>query len=124
MKILGTWHLESFDVDTGDGLAPWGQNMRGILIYADSGYMSVSISKDQAAPSDNEAEDILDSLLFYAGLYRIEGDTIIHSVTIASAPDRVGHDQRRRIHLRDDALTLETFPDAAIQARLCWKRSR
>lgn len=55
-----------------------------------SGYMSVSINKAIERESENESADLVDSILFYSGTYRIEGDKIWHHVTNASNPARIG----------------------------------
>lgn len=122
-QVLGTWRLVSFEIeDPNGGISPWGQNTHGLLIYAESGFMSVSINKDIEASSDGEANDILDSVLFYAGTYFIDGDVIRHQVTEASNPKRIGKEMIRYTSLENEILTLTTPVESFGRAILAWKR--
>ncbi len=120
--VVGTWRLENFQIEDEDGKRAWGKNLRGLLIYTLGGHMSVSINKDIESDGDNESENILDSILFYSGTYRVDGDKVFHQVTVASSPARVGKEMVRQARLDGDTLTLDTPPDASPKATLVWKR--
>ena len=122
--IQGAWYLESFEIEGLDKkIAPWGTNAHGLLIYAESGHMSVSINRELAAKSAIEAENIFDSILFYSGTYLMEGNTIIHQVGNASNPSRIGRKMLRFASLEGDLLTLSSPQESFGRAILKWRRA-
>lgn len=122
--IEGSWSLESFDIEKLDkSTAPWGLNAHGLLIFAPTGHMSVSINRD-LGEGESEAQKIFDSILFYSGTYRIEGTTVRHMVQNASNPARIGREMIRYASLDGDVLTLKTPQESFGAATLRWKRLR
>lgn len=122
--VCGTWKLESFQIKTPDGqISAWGQDVHGLLIYAESGHMSVSINKRIEKDADlSEVETIFDSILFYSGTYSFEDNAIYHRVTNASNPSRIGKDMVRYPKLNSNTLTLTSPEDSFGQAILKWRR--
>lgn len=121
--VAGTWTLESFEIeDTAKKVNPWGRDTHGLLIYADTGHMSVSINKAVEKDSDNELETLFDSILFYSGTYELDGATIRHQVTNASNPARIGREMIRYAELSDGVLTLSTPQESFGRAILKWRR--
>ena len=134
----GTWHLEAFTIAHPEkGTRDWGTNLRGLLIYSSTGHVSVAINKDvkrdttagaTASPTDTTAaaaptdKDLLDSMLFYAGTFSVNGTVITHHVTIASNPARIGKEMIRFAALAGDVLTLTTPEDSYGTAKLVWRR--
>jgi len=122
-QIVGTWSLESFVIHPKEGGSrSWGEGLRGLLIYTDSGHVSVSINKDVASKSGNADKDILDSVLFYAGTYAVEGDVIHHQVNQATNPARIGRDMIRFAEFKDGNLNLTTPEEAFGKAVLVWRK--
>lgn len=118
----GSWSLQSFEIEKLDkSVAPWGQNARGLLIFAPSGHMSVSINRD-LGQGDSDAQKIFDSILFYSGTFRIEGSVVLNMVQNASNPARIGKDMIRYASLEGDVLTLKTPQESFGTATLRWKR--
>lgn len=123
MEIVGSWNLVSFELEKDGKATAWGSNAHGLLIYAPSGHMSVSINKSIEADLDqSEEQNILDSLLFYAGTYRLEGKVIRHQVTNASGLQRIGKEMIRYASLEGNLLTLSTDVESFGRAILKWKR--
>ncbi len=121
----GSWKLESFDITEPSGnVRTWGKNTHGLLIYSPSGFMSVSINRDNEKKSGNEAKDLFDSILFYSGTYSDDGEVIRHKVTNASNPDRIGRDMIRYAKLDGDLLTLKSPVEGFGQATLVWRRAK
>ena len=121
--VLGTWILESFEIESLEKkIRAWGQNTRGLLIYADTGHMSVSINKDVQNESKTEAENIFDSILFYSGTYQVDGNVIRHQVTNASNPARIGKEMLRYAAMDGDLLILTTPQESFGKAILKWKK--
>ena len=122
-SLVGAWTLEAFDIEKTSGdKAPWGKNVQGLLIYTESGHVSVSINRDVNEETQNADKAVLDSLLFYAGTYSIDGETINHKVTLASNPSRVGRDMIRYAKFEDDKVTLSTPQESYGRAILVWRR--
>lgn len=122
-QIVGTWLLESFLIESKQNeKRDWGANVHGLLIYAPSGHMSVSINKDVEKKSTVDAQNYFDSILFYSGTFSVDGEIVKHQVTEASNPNRIGKEQIRFAKLENDLLTL-TSPDESFgRAILTWRK--
>ena len=116
--LIGGWHLEAWEIRYGDGRDksfPFGEDAVGLLIYTADGFMSAAISRPgrvalstanlRAAPPAEKAA-AFDSYFHYSGTWRIEGDSVIHAVSLALNPAFVGTDQIRLMELQSDRLTL------------------
>lgn len=122
-NIVGTWELQSFEIEDLQGnRRSWGNGTQGLLLYTNSGHMSVSINKNVEKKSDIDAQNIFDSILFYSGSYSVEGNIIKHQVTQASNPARIGKEMIRYAELNEDVLTLESPKESFGKAILKWKR--
>lgn len=120
--ILGTYQLESFILEKPEGKTDWGKGMHGMLIYAPSGHMSVSINKSVEPSGDNNFEDIFDSILFYSGTFEISDDEIKHQVTEASDPLRIGKSLIRYARDLGSVLELASPQESWGRAILCWRK--
>jgi hypothetical protein len=123
-KVQGSWTLVSFQIEPKEGpVRDWGKNAHGLLFYSASGHMSVAINKDVVRESENEFEDLFDSILFYAGTYQVEGDLILHKVTEASSPERIGRELLRYAKFNGDQVTLTTPHESFGRAILTWRKA-
>ena len=121
--IQGSWALESFEIENPDKeVNRWGHGAHGLLIYGNDGYMSVSINKAVENDSQNEFENIFDSILFYSGTYNFDGSLIRHQVTNASKPERIGREMLRYATLDGNLLTLVTPQESFGRAILKWRK--
>ena len=125
LEIIGAYKLKSFQIETLDGeVHPWGEEAHGLLIYTESGHMSVSINrKFQNNPDQHDAENLFDSILFYAGTYTIEGNLIRHHVTEATSPSRINREMLRYAEWKDGALHLATPEEPFGRAVLVWTKA-
>lgn len=122
-KLVGSWSLVSFEIEDNEKkITPWGKDAHGLLIYADSGRMSVSINKTVENDSENEMENIFDSILFYSGTYKLEGNLIKNQVTEASNPSRIGREMLRYAEFNSDTVRLVTPQESFGRAILVWKK--
>lgn len=123
-QITGTWALAGFHIEDLDGhKREWGNAAQGLLIYAPTGHMSVSINKAvENDPEQNESQNLFDSILFYSGTYSVEGNTIKHKVTQASNPERIGKEMIRFAEYNDDVVILVTPKESFGRAILTWRR--
>jgi hypothetical protein len=118
--FVGAWDLVSFTIFSSDGSnRAWGDGLHGLLIYTETGHVSVSINKK---PVSSSPKDVLDSVLFYAGNYAAKGSTIVHQVTQATNPSRIGREMIRYADLNDSILTLRTPVEAFGSAVLVWRK--
>jgi hypothetical protein len=128
--LLGVWILRSAYLeraDTGEKIAQYGENPRGVLILHEGGRMAAiitpSLQPDDAAPPRRK-------LVAYSGRYRIEGaNRFVTDVDIAWLPTWVGTPRGRNFMLEDGELHIVADPapveflDGAIAVgRLVWAR--
>ncbi|MEI8025283.1 MAG: lipocalin-like domain-containing protein [Pseudomonadota bacterium] len=122
LNPIGSWELESFEIDSPEkGKRPWGTNARGLLIYSATGHVSVAINKDIVS-TGNPENDLIDSILFYAGTYLLEENCIRHQVTLASNSSRVGKQMVRFASLNGDLLTITTPQESYGKATIVWRK--
>lgn len=127
--LLGTWELMDWRVFCNGEFYkfPMEDNAMGQLIYTEAGIMSGFLMradyKDEPARSDTKASKCLS----YAGTFRIEGDEVIHDVTLATIPEWIGNPLIRTIDWRGDQLLLKTEAETgrggkAYSNELLWRR--
>ena len=136
--LVGSWNLRSWLIHYPDGREtgmPFGSDPSGWLQYHPDGSMSATVHRSDREPfpagisprrldSDLVARAYR-SYFHYAGLYRIEGDCVIHSVLHSLNQAMVGTDQVRRMQLEPPILTLtgdETYRDGTRRHELVWER--
>ena len=137
-SLTGTWALLEWQVESVASARidwPFGLDADGVLIYAESGWMSATLSQrarsPMPTPSLRQADEtararIPTEYLAYAGGWSLEGETVVHSVTLSLNPTRIGTEQRRHAHLAGAELTLsasETDGGKTRIRRLRWRRT-
>lgn len=107
IPFVGAWKLASFTL-TSPQQEPksWRSHSHGLLIYTANKYMSVSINSEVTSRPTSQEKEILDSVLFYSGTYEVSEQSIIHKVTNATDPARIGQNLIRTFHLENNILTL------------------
>jgi hypothetical protein len=135
----GQWQVLAWEqvYDDGRRELPMGEQLEGFIRYSPDGRMVCMISRADRArfelggqwnAPDEEKARAYDSMLCYAGRYRVEGDTVTHLVDMSLFPNWKGGEQKRRFALRPDGtleLTarLEAGTPQARTARLVWRRA-
>ncbi len=134
-QFVGTWELLS--VERVDAEGTWspsiGQlaNSIGVLMYDESGHMSVHIMNLDRAPvssngfaglSGDELRDLFRGYVAYFGTYDVnESESyVIHHRKGHLYPNQVGVDAKRFFEFSDDKLTLTVAPSRNF--RLTWQR--
>jgi hypothetical protein len=115
-SIVGAWRLKSFVRVTADGgrYDQLGAHPDGYLIYSADGRMSVLMvdgdrpPPQHAPPDPAERAALHETMLAYAGSYRVDGDKIVHHIEIAWDQTRLGSDQVRFFSFEGDRLLLRT----------------
>lgn len=105
-NFIGTWKLVDWRIEYDDGnmTRPFGIDAQGYIIYSADGAMTASIAREHRdgfmipnarnASTDQKAA-AFDSYFHYAGRWQIEGEDVVHTVTMALNPDMAGSEQRR-----------------------------
>ena len=141
-SLHGSWRLERFVITYDDGrpeLHPFGEDATGLLTYTPDGWMSAILSRagrpslgvgglETTGRADAASKAAaFDSYLSYAGRWAVEGDAVVHRVTLALAPDAVGLDNVREAALDGDRLTLtyQRTPRSGVTRHynLIWRRN-
>ena len=122
LNPIGSWELKSFEIESPEnGKRPWGTNTRGLLVYSATGHVSVAINKD-IVNTGTPDKDLFDSILFYAGTYKVEENVVRHQVTLASNPARVGKEMVRYATLDGNDLTIKTPQESYGTATIVWRK--
>ncbi|MCK9550859.1 lipocalin-like domain-containing protein [Aquamicrobium sp.] len=134
--IEGRWAVLSWRQEYDDGrvLLPMGKNLAGFAEYRNGRVTIMVVNADrprfatggQWDASPAEKAGAYETGLFYAGRYRVEGETVFHEIEIASFQNWVGGTQMRRACLEGDRLQLiARLEDGGAEARtaiLEWRR--
>lgn len=130
-EFVGAWRLVSFEERTpgGEILHPYGERPVGLLVYDESGQMSVQVMRKDRAPLSSESfkdaapdelRSALDGFTAFFGRYEINEDArvIIHHVEGHVLPNSVGKSLKRRFEFSGNRLVL--MP--AENKRVVWER--
>jgi len=111
--LVGIWKLFSYEVEvqeTGEFFYPLGKNPTGFICITENNHVMVTLTGEDRKPasSSEDSAELLNSLVSYAGTYRIEGNEWITSVQVAWKPDWVNTEQRRQFEIKDNRLRVLT----------------
>lgn len=137
--FIGSWRLQSWVISNSADdrqSEPFGANPNGLIQYTANGWMSAAVCRSERerfgdkVPLRKQNERALaeayKSYFHYCGPYRIDGNTIIHSVVMSLNPNMVGTDQHRRFEFSSDQLILRGEEPAGKVTRyhkLVWRRA-
>lgn len=116
-ELIGAWTLKSFVREvsgTSERYNQFGEHPKGLLIYSKDGRMSVIIAAENRVaprgdtPTDEERIKLHESMIAYAGTYRVEDGKVIHHIDIAWNEARLGSDQVRYYTIDGAVLTVKT----------------
>lgn len=107
--LVGTWRLVSFEREFqagGDREYPMGKSPSGYIHFLPEGRMAVVITGEgrKAPATDQDRADLLNTLVAYAGTYRVERDKWITTVQVSANPAWVGTEQQRTFVVAGDRL--------------------
>ena len=110
--IQGVWKLVSYEVETqatGQKDAVMGERPGGYAIFTPERVFFV-LTKEGRKPAKtvDERAELLNGMVAYTGMYRIEGDQWITTVDAAWTPEWVGTEQRRSFKVNGDRLQVLT----------------
>jgi hypothetical protein len=113
--LVGTYKLVSTD-NRLDGIpsAPMGKSQHGYMIITPKVFIQFFTADERKRGTSPEAKAaLLDTLVAWAGPYRVEGDKITISVDTAWTEVWKGTEQTRTFELRGKRLTIVTAPQAS-----------
>jgi hypothetical protein len=120
--LAGAWGLESWSLEYEDGRPgefPLGLTVRGLLLYTPDGPSAGWVSATLMGTGQPGAS------FAYAGRYEVRGDTVHHSIEVATDPTLVGVTTTRHIAWEGDMLTL-SGPDfragSGRRQKIVWRR--
>jgi hypothetical protein len=111
--LVGTWRLLSYEVEvraSGARFPAMGARPTGYTIFSPEGRVWFMLTGDGRRDGESDAERaaLLETLIAYTGLYRVEGDDWITAVDVAWNPAWVGTEQRRQFALEGGRLRVLT----------------
>ena len=138
-RFVGVWRLETIRDSFPDGRVQdhpdFGPEPDGLLVYTDSGHVSVQFMRrgrtpwpDEDAPTDAERAEAGRGYGAYAGRFAVDAEAGIvrHLVETALIPNRVGSTLERAFAFDGDRLTLSprglTRGGVAVERSLVWRR--
>ena len=98
-KLTGIWKLVTYGVEiqaTGQKEPLFGQNATGYLILTPEGRMMAIITAGGRTPpkTTQDRADLLNSMVAYTGMYRVEGDKWIVKIDVAWNPGYLAEQTR------------------------------
>lgn len=130
-KLIGTWRLVGYEelLPDGERLYPYGRDPVGLLIYTDTGHMSVQIMRRVRLPLPDAAfeeigadqvKEAVGGFTGFCGTFSVDTDNriVVHHVECHVLPNSIGKDLRRTYELEGDRLVLRTSPTRNIT----WER--
>ena len=136
--FIGAWSLVDWRIEYADGAVtqPFGASAQGYIVYAPNGIMTATICKagrtnfgiaNARNATIEQKAAAFDSYFHYAGPWHLDGDHVVHAVTMSLNPDMAGTDQRRlAVFDRTGGLTLSALEATSSGSRhhiLQWQRS-
>lgn len=114
--LVGSWVLVKHGhFDRSGQYHSTGGQMRGELIYAPDGSMSVLI---MMVPEPAQLSDII----AYSGTFSIDGNKVLHHIEVSANPKhKVNSTESRLVSFRDGDLVLKTEPNADGQWEIVWR---
>ncbi len=118
-KLVGTWKLVSVrtrDLDSGEERDLWGPDPGGYIMYGPDGHMMVINTRSGRprpkgpTPTPQEAAELFQGMLAYAGRYSVNGDEVTHHVDVAWNEAWNGSDMVRTATFDGDRVHLSTRP--------------
>jgi len=123
--ILGTWRLvHSVEVGPGgEKRYPFGEDAVGYITYAESGVMTVQITRRVRAPAGPEAVVVKKDYLAYFGRYELDLDkgVVRHLLEGQLFPGDHPARLEREYHFFDDKLSLK--PTDGKNQEILWQRT-
>lgn len=136
--LIGRWDIVAWEqlYDDGRREVPMGEQLEGFIRYLPDGDMICMLARSERPgfttggqwnASAEEKAGAYQSMLSYAGRWKLEGDVITHTVEISLYPNWKGGAQKRQLKVNPDgtialSARLEDGTAQARTAQLVWQR--
>ncbi|WP_373084971.1 lipocalin-like domain-containing protein [Sneathiella sp.] len=127
--LIGSWTLQRWQAlkNTVPAGFPMGDDALGQIIYSADGRMSGFLMRADFAKARRGTDAKYNTSLAYGGIFRVDGDQVIHDVLYATIPHWIGMPRMRTIAWDGDNLLLKTAPETSNSGtmhehHLVWKR--
>ncbi len=112
-KVIGIWKLVAYEIEiqaTGQKEPVMGKNPTGYVIFTPERRVWFVLTGEGRKPAKTveDRAELLNSLVAYTGMYRMEQDTWITKVDVAWNPEWVGTEQRRFFKVDGERLQVLT----------------
>jgi len=112
-RLLGIWKLVSYEVEvqtTGQKEPVMGKNPTGYVVFTPEGRVFFALTGEGRKPAKtvDDRANLLNTLVAYTGIFRLEGDKWITKVDVAWNPEWVGTEQSRIFKLDGERLQVLT----------------
>ena len=116
-NISGTYKLTKYGYfyKNSDKFEPISDWYSGVIHYSDTGYMSVVLRFAELPEEFTE-------IVAYSGTYKVEGNQIIHDVTMSVRPEYENKKLDRVFKLENDMLELEFENTDEFRKVAFWKK--
>ena len=136
-SLIGTYKLISWEIrhESGQVNYPLGPDAQGVINYSQNGYVFVHImaqgrkmhsAGDLFGGEISELKNSATTHISYCGKYDVQGNQVVHYVTISSFPNWVNSEQRRNWEFKDGRLLLSAHGlqvgSEKVEASLIWER--
>jgi len=113
VKVHGIWKLVAYEVEsqaTAQKEPIMGQKPTGYVIFTPEGRVWFVLTGEGRKPPKTieDRAELLNTLVAYTGMYRVEGDKWITKVDVAWNPEWVGTEQTRSFKVEGDRLQVLT----------------
>lgn len=136
-ELYGTWRLVSYTrqvVGTAESADLFGKAPHGFLNYGRDGRMIAIIVKenrpkpaDLAKMTDQERAELFNTVIAYAGTFKVDGSRVVHNVDISWNENWTGTAQVRSLRLEGRRLIISADPQIGVDGRsvtpvLTWEK--
>ena len=138
-RLIGTYDLVSWENrhESGTITYPLGTDAKGVISYSPDGFVFVHIMANNRKAHSvgdlfggdiSEIKESATTHISYCGTYSVHGNDVIHQVTIASFPNWINSEQRRRWEFKNGQLLLSAqglqVGNEKVAAYLIWERAK
>lgn len=106
-QFIGAWQLKDWRIEYSGGKIsrPFGIDALGLLQYTPDGMMSATVSRanrpksglvNARSASDAQKSEAFDSYFHYAGPWHLDGESVVHTVTMSLNANMCGTQQVRK----------------------------
>ena len=136
-RVVGIWKLVTYELEdqaTGHKEPAMGQHPTGYAIFTAEGRVAFLLTGEGRKPPKTlqDRAELLNTLVAYTGMYRLEGDKWITKVDVAWNPEWIGTEQTRSFRVDGERLQVVTpwrvmpnWPEKGMQrALLTFERAK